>query len=130
MEELKAYKCKVCSELYIKKSSCLECEFKHAKESLANALLKEGSTLWMINHVCGFYWNLKKEHENVTKDNCFIISHWQCCEKPAYQITWIDARGNITLKGKGSWSGYYGGEVRLDRLSKPYPKEDLFIDGI
>jgi len=129
MEELTAYKCKVCGELYTKKSNCLECEFKHAKEKLANALLEEGSTLWMINYTCGFGWELKEEHRDVTKDNCFIISHWQCCEKPAYRITRIDDRGNLTLNGKGSWSGYYGDVIRYNRLPKPYPKEDLFVDG-
>lgn len=129
MEELTAYKCKVCEELYTKKSKCLECEFKHAKEALANALLEEGRTLDTIEYYCNFGWKLKEEHKGVTKDNCFIISHWQCCEKPAYQIKWIDHKGNLTLQGKGSWSGYYGSEIAYDRLPKPYPREDLFVDG-
>ena len=86
MEEVKAYKCGVCHDTYDREIDALECEFKHVRYNYANALLKNGYGLGYIKYCCGFGWNLTKEQENINKDSCFIISHWQCCEKPAYQI--------------------------------------------
>lgn len=128
VQEVMSYKCNWCGTLYSNQTDAYECAFKHAKYNLANSLLESGRTLRNINYHCGFNWNLTKEQEEITKDNCFIFSHWQCCEKPAYKIVEIDGSGKFRLRGKGSLSGYYGDWVRLDRLAKPYPKESLFID--
>lgn len=130
MEEVKAYKCNRCSHIYNREIDALECEYKHARYYYANALLEKGWNLRMINSACGFNWNLTDEQKEITKDSCFIISHWQCCEKPAYQIRRIEENGYVYVSGKGSWSGYYGNEVSIDQyyMKKPYPKEDLFVD--
>jgi hypothetical protein len=130
MEEVKAYKCGACKHTYDSESDALGCEFKHARYYYANALLEKGWNLRMINYACGFNWTLTKEQEEITKDSCFVISHWQCCEKPAYQIISISDNGYLYVSGKGSWSGYYGHDVRVDEyyMKKPYPKEELFID--
>jgi hypothetical protein len=72
---------------------------------------------------------LTDEQKNITKDNCFIVSHWQCCEKPAYRITSIQDGGWLKLWGRGSWMGEYGGTVSVDKLPKSYPKENLFVCG-
>ena len=126
VEEVSAYKCNWCGEIYNREIGAAECAFKHAKTNLANALLKQGSNLEQINYMCGFHWNLSDEKKKITKDNCFIISHWQCCEKPAYQIQRIEANGLLWLWGKGSWSSGYGDYVSIDRLPEPYPKEELY----
>ncbi len=130
MEEIKAYKCSHCGHTYDKKINALECEFKHARCTYANALLDEGRNLRSIEFLCGFDWNLADEQKEITKDSCFVISHWQCCDKPAYQIRRITESGGVYVSGKGSWSGYYGNVINVDtyNLKKPYPKEDLFID--
>lgn len=130
MEEVKAYKCGICNHTYDSEISALECEFKHARYNYANALLNDGRNLRSIEYLCGFSWNLTDEQKEVTKDNCFVISHWQCCEKPAYQIRRIEEGGSVYVSGKGSWSGYYGNEVNISEyyMKKPYPKEELFID--
>lgn len=130
MEEIKAYKCSHCGHTYDRVIDALECEFKHARCTYANALLDGGMNLSSIQYLCGFSWNLTDEQKEITKDNCFIISHWQCCEKPAYQIRRITESGKVYVSGKGSWSGYYGNEEQIDKyyLKKPHPKEDLFID--
>ena len=130
MEEVKAYKCGVCNHTYDSETDALECEFKHARYNYANALLEQGRNLRAIEYLCGFSWNLTDEQKEITKDNCFVISHWQCCDEPAYQIRRIEENGYLYVSGKGSWDGYYGHEVSIDQyyMKKPYPKEDLFID--
>lgn len=127
MEEVTAYKCSICKHIYDKEIDALECEFKHARYNLANALLDKGYNLSSIKYWCGFDWNLSEEQKDITKDNCFIISHWQCCEKPAYQIRRIEDNGNLYVSGVGGWHGGYGNEVNVNKLPKPHPKEELFI---
>ena len=127
-EEVTSYKCNWCGKLHERKSDADKCAFDHARGNYATSLLREGYPLRHINFFCRFGWKLSKEREDITQDNCFIVSHWQCCEKPAYRITSINPNGTLELSGKGSWSGYYGNSVSIDRLPKPHPKEDLFID--
>ena len=128
MEIIEAYKCKTCGQIYNRERDAYECEFKHSQLAYANCLLKAGYNLEHINYCCGFRWNLTSEQKEITQDNCFIVSHWQCCEKPAYRITGIEKGGYLHVWGCGSWSGYYGGSIKPEKLSKPYPKEELFID--
>ncbi len=126
MKETVMYKCDVCGESFDKERGALECEFNHAKERLANQCLKDGFCLDFINSLCGFGWNLSEEIKKVDKDNCFVISHWQCCDKPAYRITEIDYRGNIYMWGIGSWDGGYGGWINVNNLKEPHEKEELY----
>lgn len=127
IEEINAYKCVECGEKHEEYVSAVQCEYRHVKERLANALLKDGFTLNSINYQCGFNWNLTDKQEKVTKDNCFTISYLQCCKKPAYKITYIDSYGNITVCGKGSWSGYYSSIVELNKLRDPRPLSELYL---
>ena len=122
------YICEECGEAFSNEDSALRCEELHEKEKLANRLLRDGNTLSQIKEACGFYWNLRDDIKDVTKDSCFVLSWWQCCDKPAYRITHIEKYGRLHLDGKGSWSGYYGGYVDLDKLHSPHPKEELFVD--
>lgn len=128
MKEVVMYKCRDCGKSYDLERLALECEFNHAKERLANQYLQDGFNLNFINAMIGFNWNLSEEMKKITKDNCFIISHWQCCQKPAYQITQIDYHGNLYLWGIGSWNGGYGGWKNVNdyELKKIYPKEQLY----
>lgn len=128
MEEIKAFKCKTCGAIFQRDRDAFECEFKHSQNELANRLLEDGYTLGHIDWCCKLGWNLTAEQKDITKDNCFIVSHWQCCDKPAYQIVATE-NGMLRLCGCGNWSGYYGNTVSLDRLPAPHPKEELFIDG-
>ena len=122
------FKCEICGASFDRERLALTCEFNHKKERLANKLLEDGYSLDFINWQCGFNWNLSEEMKKVTKDNCFIISHWQCCEKPAYQIVEINYQGNVYLYGIGSWMGGYGGWKSINdyQLKKPYSKEQLY----
>ena len=131
MKEITAYKCDICEHTYDNNVDALECEYKHARYNYANALLDNRHSLSTINYLCGFRWELTKEQEDITKDNCFIISHWQGYDKPAYQIRRIEKDGNLYVSGKGNWSGYYGQEVRINEsyLQKPHPKEELYVYG-
>jgi len=128
MEVIEAYKCSYCSEIHRSRNNALCCEFEHTRLNYANCLLEEGFEIGYINRVCGFGWNLTPEQDIVTKDNCFIMSYLQCCDKPAYSVTRIVDKNRIHLWGRGSWSGYYGTEINPSKLGKSYPKEDLFID--
>lgn len=68
--------------------------------------------------------------KEATKDNCFRISYWQCCNKPAYTMREIKMDGRIRLFGCGSWNGYYGSDVRIDStdLKDIHQPDELFID--
>ena len=88
------------------------------------------SKISQINKECNI-WRWVPEHlENVKKDHCFVISYWQCCDKPAYQIIDVDINGRLYLSGCGSWNGYYGGWVPIDgsNLRYVHDPEELFVD--
>lgn len=126
MQEKIMYKCDYCGKAFDQERDAYECEFKHTKRLYANQLLKDGFNLEYINYQCGFNWNLLDEIKSVTKDNCFIIEHWQCCNKPAYRIVEIDEIGNIRLFGIGSWNGGYGNWVNVKNLKEPHKKDELY----
>lgn len=122
------YKCNWCANIYSNKRNA-ECAFKHARENYANVLLRDGLNLENINWLCGFNWKLSNIKKRITRHNCFIIPHWQCCNKPAYRITAINSSGYIFLSGVGAGSGYYGDVLPVDALPEPHPQEELFIYG-
>lgn len=130
MEKVIRYKCDYCGELFSLEEWCLKHEGAHRRSEKANEMLDEGKTLEEINNECHFWLEVPDYLKNVTKDNCFAIGHWQCCDKPAYRIVSITHQGRLRLSGCGSWSGYYGGEVDInyDNLRNPRPKEELFVD--
>ena len=130
MEKLIKYKCDYCGELFSSEEWCLEHEELHKKSEKANEMLNTGKTLEEINNECHLWYEVPEYLKNVTKDNCFVISYWQCCNKPAYQITHIYFDGYVVVRGCGSWSGYYGNRLRIDscNLKNPRPKEELFVD--
>ena len=124
--KVESYKCRWCGELYGRESDACDCAFKHAQQRLATVLLRNGNTLSYINWKCGFGWTLKDDQKDITQDNCFIFSHWQCCDKPAYRIVEIESGGWLRLFGHGSWMGGYGGIVSPDKLPNAHPKEELY----
>ncbi len=126
VEEVMVYKCNWCGELHNNEVFADKCVFNHAKIKLANTMLNKGYTLQSISWQCGFNWELSDQEKGVTKDNCFVIAFWQCCEKPAYQIIKIEYGGFLRLSGVGGRNGY-SDVISIDRLPKPHPKEDLYI---
>lgn len=130
MEKVIKYKCSGCGELFDTPEQCLAHEIRHKQIRRANEMLKEGCTLKEIQEKCNIWYSIPEYLENITKDNCFKIVWWQCCDKPAYQITYINFDGRVDVRGCGSWNGYYGKLLSLnDRdLKDPRPKEELFVD--
>ena len=129
MKETVMYKCEYCGKAFNRERDAYECEFRHTRKIYANQLLNDGFDLGYIGYQCGFNWNLSEEIKKVTKDNCFIIKHWQCCDRPAYRIVEIDEVGNLRLFGIGAWDSGYGAWVSVSDLKKPYPKEELYEYG-
>lgn len=129
MEKITMYKCSYCGELFRVEEQCLKHETKEKNIIEANEMLQNNITLGEINRKCHLWEELPPYLDKVTKDNCFVISHWQCCEKPAYQIQEINIGGDLYLSGVGSWYGAYGGFVnpKSHHLKKVFPKEDLYI---
>lgn len=130
MKKIIKYQCDYCGESFSSKEMCLEHECRHIMTDKANEMLKSGYTLKEIQDECNIWYNLPEYLYDVTKDNCFKISHWQCCDKPAYTIIYISLDGRVNVNGCGSWAGYYGNYVRINSsdLRNPRPKEELFID--
>lgn len=128
VQEVVSYKCMWCNQLHKSETDADICALNHAKENLANSLWESGRNLESVEYWCKFGWKLSEEQKLITKDNCFVMSHWQCSDKPAYQITRFDERGNPKLWGKGGWSGYYGNFIQMKDLPEAHHKEELFID--
>ena len=130
MKQVIKYQCEYCGELFNTEASCFEHEDKHEKINRANQMLKNGCSIKEIQNKCNIWYSIPEHLESVNTYNCFVVSHWQCCNKPAYRIVNINIDGSVQLWGCGSWNGYYGGDVRLNSLclKNPHPKEELFID--
>lgn len=129
MKEIKMFKCDYCGKTHGKEVEALKCEFEDAREKYANKLLNEGYTLSEIKYLTGFSWPLLPEQELITKDSCFMINYWQCCNKPAYRITYITKSGLLELTGSGSWVGVYSDTLPINKLTSPYPLSDLYVYG-
>ena len=55
--------------------------------------------------------------ERVTKDTKIAIPHWQCSDKPGYQVSRFELGGRVYLFGDaGAWSGPYGSTVSVEEL--------------
>ena len=105
MEKVIKYKCSECGGLFDTPEEALAHEIRHERIEKANEMLNEGYTLKQINNKCEIWAYVPEHLENINKDNCFKISYWQCCDKPAYQIIRICFDGDVTVGGCGSWSG-------------------------
>lgn len=129
MEKVIKYRCDWCGKLLDSEEGCLSHENLHERIEEANKMLREGYTLQSINEKCNVWKSIPKHLENVNKDNCFTISWWQCCSKPAYRIDAIRLDGGVRVWGCGSWDGYYGNWLSIynDDLKDPRPKEELFV---
>ena len=130
MEKVIKYKCSDCGELFDSEERCLEHEDRHERINKANGMLNDGHTLQEIQDACNIWYSIPEHLKNVNKDNCFVISYWQCCDKPAYRIDYIYMDGTVRVWGCGSWDGYYGNPVSLNSsdLKNPHSKDELFVD--
>lgn len=130
MEKVIRYKCSDCGELFESEEKCLEHEDRHERVNKANEMLDSGHTLQEIQDACNIWYTVPEHLMNVNKDNCFVISWWQCCDKPAYRIDYIYMDGTVRVWGCGSWNGYYGNPVSLNSndLKNPHNKDELFVD--
>lgn len=97
MEKVIKYKCSNCGELFDTPEATLKHEIRHEKIQKANKMLDKGCTLKQINDECEIWDSVPDYLDNVSKDNCFKISWWQCCEKPAYRITYIYFDGRVEV---------------------------------
>lgn len=123
------HKCPECYEAYDRYNRATRCVYEHAREQALNADFESGYyTLEQLWRTYNIGTELSDKMKNITIDNCFVVSHLQCCDKPAYRIKHIDGYGQITVGGMGSWSGYYSSKVGYHSLQDPRPKEELFVD--
>ena len=130
MKKVEIYKCDYCGEIFNTAEEIAKHEQRHRDIDNANKMFQKGATLEQINQRC-YIWGKVPDHlKEATKDNCFVISYWQCCNEPAYTIREIEMDGRLRVFGCGSWSGYYGGSVRIDSadLKNIHQPEELFID--
>lgn len=130
MEKITVYKCDYCGKLIDTQEECAKHEQRHRNVEGANEMLRSGATLEEINQRYGIWYSVPEHLKNVTKDHCFTISHWQCCDKPAYTIKGIGMDGRLYVFGIGSWNGGYGCEVPIDstNLKKVHSPDELFVD--
>lgn len=130
MRKIIQYKCDYCGDCFDSDKTCQMHEEMHKRVIRAREMLENGCTLSQINKECNIWRRIPEHLEDVTKDHCFTISYWQCCDKPAYQIIDIDINGRLYLSGCGSWVGYYGAWVSIDSNNLRYVHDlgKLFVD--
>lgn len=105
---------------------CVEYEQSCADLSAANDMLENGATLMAAltrAHQTRTWWDsgLSLEDKmvlmNITKDTGFVVSHWQCSDKPGYKPRALNHNIQVMLLGDvGCWSGAYGDWVKLPDL--------------
>jgi hypothetical protein len=137
-KKIEMWKCELCGETFYREEECLKHEKVEKSVIEANQMLADGATLKEINDKYQLWRKLPEHLEPVTKDHCFVVSHWQCCDKPAYRIQYLSMFGSCSLYpnvrlhlcGRGSWSGDYGGDVEVTyyALKEPHKPEELFVD--
>jgi hypothetical protein len=52
----------------------------------------------------------------IRKDTKLRISHWQCCDEPAYTVNRLLGTGEVMAGGVGGWSGYYGRPCTVEEI--------------
>ena len=107
-------------------SQCLEYEQQCDDLVAANDMLDNGATLMAAltraNQTRSWWGNgLSLEDKLIlmktTKDTGFVVSHWQCSDKPGYKPCGLNQAGQVLLWGDaGSWRGTYGTWVGLADL--------------
>lgn len=105
---------------------CLEYEQQREDAKAANEMLENGATLMAAltrANQTRPWWDSGLTLEDkvmlmkITKDTGFVVSHWQCSDKPGYKVCEIDSYGRMHLFGDaGCWSGPYGNWVDLRDL--------------
>lgn len=130
MEKITVFKCEYCGKLLNTPEECLKHEQRHRYIEGANEMLESGSTLEQINQRYNIWHTVPEHLKEATTNHCFKISYWQCCEKPAYRIIGIRFDGRLTVRGCGSWNGYYGNDLQIESsdLREMHPPEELYID--
>lgn len=130
MRKIIQYKCDYCGDCFDSDKTCQTHEEMHKRVIRARQMLENGCTLSQINKECNIWRRIPENLKDVTKDHCFTISYWQCCDQPAYQIIDIDINGRLYLSGCGSWVGYYGAWVSIDSNNLRYVHDSgkLFVD--
>jgi hypothetical protein len=107
-------------------AQCLEYEQQCEDLAAANDMLDNGATLMAAlirAHQTRPWWDSGLSLEDkvilmkTTKDTGFVVSHWQCSDKPGYKPMRLDHQCRVKLWGDaGCWSGPYGNWVGLADL--------------
>jgi len=116
--------------LFTSEDLCLKHERVCLHTDEANKLFQEGASLaHALDHYrlgLGFLPETLSDEDcadlkAINKDTQLIISHWQCRDEPGYKPVRIELDGAIFVYGNaGSWSGPYGGKVKLSDLLRYY----------
>ena len=113
-------------EQFRDEARCVEYEQACADLAAANDMLENGATLMAAltrAHQTRTWWDsgLSLEDKvflmNTTKDTGFVVSHWQCSDKPGYKPCGLNHNVQVRLWGDvGCWNGTYGDWVKLPDL--------------
>lgn len=125
--EMNVFECPICGNRHTTEKLADICIYNHVKERCMNHEWNDGMTLGRINANYGVWLELPEYLENVTKDNCFVISYLQCSDEPIYKISEIKYNGAIHVWGRNKWKDSYSSRVSYETLKNPLPPED-FVD--
>ena len=102
---------------------CKEYEQRCGDIFYALKMLENGATLMAVlvrAYQTLPYWDARLTIEDrvileqATKDTPFVVSHWQCSDKPGYKFSDLNHKVQVFLYGDtGSWSGSYGSWLDL-----------------
>lgn len=93
--------------------------------AVANAALEDGASVAIALSIAGYVHELDPILSRVTKDTKLVIEYWQCRDTPGYQPRhFLPGLYEMYVGGDaGSWSGSYGGDVKLSDLVR-YAKHE------
>jgi hypothetical protein len=91
------------------------------KAAIANAVLQSGGTVAAALIAADWVYDtpLDPMLDRITAATRLVISHWQCQDTPGYKVCYFNANRTVHVWGNaGSWTGSYGGTVKLDDLAR------------
>lgn len=117
---------------FTNEKQCLEHEYFVQEVAKINIKFENGATLWDCFEDAAklqydgqhLYLENYTEHEvvlrKINKNFKFSIPHWQCVDKPGYDLCAIEYEGYglkfFIFGNAGCWSGPYGGRCKMQDM--------------
>jgi len=109
----------------------IEWDEKIEAATKATEMLRSGMPVAYCLRAIDYPADIPDVLEYVTKETQLVISHWQCRDTPGYKPIRFRPDGRIDVWGyAGSWSGPYGGAVKIETLAEYAKDKRTLFEGV